>query len=108
MPETNDEPGHGSAPGAGDERHVIELEAEVRRLQGELDRRAGEDLRTWIKAVRDEGRLVRDMQKTLSCRVTRPLRVARFLQLKVAEVGVMKTSQLAVADLRRRYLGRRR
>lgn len=107
MPDTK----HPARTEAGDAESALrirELEEEVARLQAEIDRRSGDDLRTWIKAVRDEGRLVRDMQKTLSWRVTRPLRLARFLQLKVAEVGVMKTSQLAVADLRRRYLGRRR
>jgi hypothetical protein len=107
MPDTK-QPARALAGDAETERRIRELEDEVVRLQAEIDRRSGDDLRTWIRAVRDEGRLVRDMQKTLSWRVTRPLRLARFLQLKVAEIGVMKTSQLAVADLRRRYLGRRR
>jgi len=107
MPETNP-PSPAVAGDVDTEHRIRELEAEIARLQAEIDRRSDDDLRTWIKAVRDEGRMVREMQKTLSWRVTRPLRLARFLQLKVAEIGVAKTSQLAVADLRRRYLGRRR
>lgn len=107
MPKTN-EASRGAAVSEESEQYVQMLEGEVRRLQAEIDRRSSDELRAWIRAVRDEGRLVRDMQKTLSWRLTRPLRVARVLQLKVAEVGVAKTSQLAVADLRRRYNGRRR
>ncbi|WP_127792908.1 hypothetical protein [Agromyces sp. LHK192] len=108
MPESTNRHGDQSALNTGEAIRVVELEREVERLRGELDRRAEDDLRTWIRAVRDEDRILRDMQQTLSWRITRPLRLARVVQLKVAQVGVVRTSQLAVADLRRRYAGRRR
>ena len=52
--------------------------------------------------------MLASMTNTLSWRITRPLRLARTVQIKMKEIGLVRTSQLAVADLRRRYAGRRR
>jgi len=89
-------------------RQVAELQAEIDRLQRELDARSTEDVRTWLKVVGEETRMLTNMRNTLSWRVTRPLRLARTVQIKMREIGLVRTSQLAVADLRRRYAGRRR
>ncbi|MEJ3403529.1 hypothetical protein WDJ51_02170 [Rathayibacter sp. YIM 133350] len=107
MPDSTESPAvdGGASAQTSTEQH---LRAEIVRLQSELDQRAGAELSTWLKIVRDESRLLRDIRNTLSWRVTKPLRAARVVQLKVAEVGLVRTSQLAVADLRRRYRGRRR
>jgi hypothetical protein len=85
-----------------------EVLAERDRLRQELDSRANADIVSWLRVVDDESRMLRDMQQTLSWRITKPLRLARKVQKKAAEVGVVEVSQLAVADLRRRFRGQRR
>lgn len=89
-------------------RRLAEVEAERDELRTAIDSQANASLASWMVVVNTEARILRDMQNTLSWRVTKPLRRMRELQLKVARVGVARASQLAVADFRRRFLGRRR
>ncbi|TFB66991.1 hypothetical protein [Cryobacterium sp. Hz9] len=84
------------------------VEAERDRLQAELDARENESLASWLEVVGTESRVLGDMYNTLSWRVTKPLRFVRKVQIKAVELGPSRFSQLAVADLKRRYLGRRR
>jgi hypothetical protein len=71
---------------------------------------AEEELEQLRDAVLDDWLLVtsavtdalRDMQQTLSWRVTRPLRRFRTLQRKVEAVGIVPAGQLAAAELARR------
>lgn len=85
-----------------------EVVAERDRLQSELDMRANESIGSWLNVVSTESRILGEMQKTLSWRVTKPLRLIRKVQVKVSELGLARFSQLAVADLRRRFQGSRR
>lgn len=77
-------------------------------LRAELDAQANQSIASWLNVAGTESRILGDMQNTLSWRVTKPLRIVRKIQVKFAQVGVAQFSQLAVADLKRRYLGRRR
>ena len=52
MPETNPS-SRAVAEDVDTEHRIRELEAEIVRLQAEIDRRSDDELRTWIKAVRD-------------------------------------------------------
>lgn len=87
---------------------LAQVEEERDRLRAELDAQANASIASWLDVVGVESRVLGDMQNSVSWKVTKPLRVVRKVQIKVAEVGVARTSQLAVADLKRRYLGRRR
>lgn len=87
---------------------LAQAEAERDRLREELDARANESVDSWLEVVGTESRILGQMHATLSWRITKPLRFARKVQLKVAQVGLARTSHLAVADLRRRFIGRRR
>jgi hypothetical protein len=84
------------------------VEAERDRLQAQLDAQSNQNLDKWLQVVSDEARALGEIHNTLSWRITRPLRVVRKVQVKVAQVGVARASELAVADLKRRYQGRRR
>ena len=84
------------------------VEAERDALRAELDARANDSVGSWLEVVGTESRILGEMHKTLSWRVTKPLRFFRKVQLKVSEVGLAKVSQLAVADFQRRFKGRRR
>lgn len=110
MPETEDldvTSGRKHEPEQLDETFA-EVLAERDQLRRELDSRANADILSWLRVVDDESRMLRDMQQTLSWRITKPLRLARKVQKKAGEVGVVEVSQLAVADLRRRFRGQRR
>lgn len=78
------------------------------RLRSDLDARANAEVASWLTIVADESRALREIQQTLSWRITKPLRLVRKVQKKANEVGVYQVSQLAVADLRRRFRGSRR
>ena len=108
MPETRETADAAELKPTPQSRQVEEMQAEIDRLQRELDARSNEDVRTWLKVVGEETRMLASMTNTLSWRITRPLRLARTVQIKMKEIGLVRTSQLAVADLRRRYAGRRR
>lgn len=87
---------------------LAEVEAERDGLRHELDARSNESVDSWLEVVGTESRILGQMHATLSWRITKPLRFVRKVQLKAAQVGVARVSQLAVADLRRRFIGRRR
>ena len=87
---------------------MAEVESERDALQAELDARANESIASWLTVVGTESRILGEMQNSVSWRVTKPLRLIRKVQLKVSQVGIGQVSQLAVADLKRRYSGRRR
>lgn len=87
---------------------LAQVEEERDRLRAELDAQSNASIASWLEVVGVESRILGDMQNSVSWKVTKPLRLVRKVQIKVAEVGVARTSQLAVADLKRRYLGRRR
>ena len=82
-------------------------EAERERLQHELDALSNAALGDWLSAAQGHANEIEAFYGTLSWRVTKPLRIARKVQLKVGEVGVARTSQVVVAELGRR-VGRRR
>jgi hypothetical protein len=87
---------------------LAEVQAERDALRAELDARANDSVGSWLEVVGNESRILGEMHKTVSWRVTKPLRFLRKVQLKVSEVGLAKVSQLAVADFQRRFKGRRR
>jgi hypothetical protein len=87
---------------------LVAAVSERDRLRAELDARANTEVASWLTIVADESRALREIQQTLSWRITKPLRLVRKVQKKTTEVGVVAVSQLAVADLRRRFRGSRR
>ena len=87
---------------------LVAAVSERDRLRAQLDARANIEVASWLTIVADESRALRDIQQTLSWRITKPLRLVRKVQKKTTEVGVVAVSQLAVADLRRRFRGARR
>jgi len=100
-------------PGPNSQQSILvarlaQVEAERDRLRDELDARSNESVESWLAVVGTESRILGQMHGTLSWRITKPLRFVRKVQLKTAQVGVSQVAHLAVADLRRRFIGRRR
>lgn len=60
----------------------------------------------WLTVTSDVTDALRDIQQTVSWRVTKPLRAARTFSNKVKEVGVLPASRLAAVEVARRA-GRR-
>jgi len=87
MPETGDEMGCDVA----DDREQ-ELERELAELREAV-------LTDWITVASQVTDALNSMQKTLSWRITRPLRLARGLQIKVEQVGTGRAVQIARAQL---------
>lgn len=73
--------------------------------ENDLDELREAVLDDWLRVTSSVTDAVGEMQRTLSWRVTRPLRLARLLQRKVGEIGVVPASQLAATALAQR-LGR--
>jgi hypothetical protein len=96
-----------SAPASAPVKHrtvserLDEAEAEIARLRRVNDALMNESLNTWLTVVGDEARALAEVYSTVSWRVTRPLRLARQVQRKAAEIGVSETASVVVARLRR-------
>ncbi|TFC72403.1 hypothetical protein E3O45_12695 [Cryobacterium sp. TMS1-20-1] len=87
---------------------LAEVELERDQLRSELDARENDSVASWLEVVGTESRILGDIHNTLSWRITKPLRFVRKVQIKAVELGPARFSQLAVADLKRRHVGRRR
>ena len=60
----------------------------------------------WLTVTSNVSDALRDIQQTVSWRVTRPLRAAKTFSRKAEEVGVVPAGRLAAVEVARR-LGRR-
>jgi hypothetical protein len=76
-------------------------EDERERLQREVDELSTVALTRWLVAAHHQTSEA-EFAQTLSWRVTKPLRTARTVQLKVAEVGVVQTARVVVATVQKR------
>lgn len=65
------------------------------RLRAELDELREAVLEDWIVVTTRNFEAIREMQHTVSWRVTRPLRVFRVFQRKAFEIGYARATQLA-------------
>jgi hypothetical protein len=59
-------------------------------------------LEDWILVTSRAGQTQRAMERTLSWRITRPLRLVRIFSAKAKEIGLPEASQLAAVTLARR------
>lgn len=85
---------------------IAELQAENEALRAQLDAARNESLDAWLRVMHHSGVAARDYERTLSWRVTRPLRVARRIQIAVREVGVSGVAVTALGRLRTRLRSR--
>jgi hypothetical protein len=65
------------------------------KLRAELDELREAILEDWIFVTTRNVDAIRAMQRTVSWRVTRPLRLFRSAQRKASEIGYVRASQLA-------------
>jgi hypothetical protein len=82
---------------ASDEKYITELEKRT--------------FDYWLEAVSESATawlVVEDMEKSLSWRVTAPLRIVRVLQKKIAEVGVKQGMKKGVERYQRKALEKKR
>jgi hypothetical protein len=56
----------------------------------------------WLTMTSNVTDALRDIQQTISWRVTRPLRAARTFSLKANDIGVVPASRLAAIEVARR------
>jgi len=76
-------------------------ESERERLQHEVDELSTIALSKWLLVAHHQTSQAAITQ-TLSWRVTKPLRTARQVQLKITEVGVAQTAQVVVTTIQKR------
>lgn len=69
------------------------------RLEAELEELREAVLEDWILMTTRNVEAIRAMQRTVSWRVTRPLRMFRVFQRKASDLGYIRASQLAAARL---------
>lgn len=86
-------------PTLGD--RLAAAEAENERLQRANDALMNDSLSSWLVVVSDEARALAQIHATLSWRITRPLRLARQVQIKAKEVGLQETASVVLARLKR-------
>lgn len=79
-----------------------ELEHENVRLRGIVDDYANGVVRDWLVSADAFASVVPDVHGTLSWRITRPLRQARAVQLKVAEIGLAPSARLIATRVAQR------
>lgn len=72
---------------------------ESARLAAELEELREAILEDWIIVTTRNVDAIRAMEKSLSWRVTRPLRLVRSAQLRAAELGYVEAGQLVAARL---------
>mgnify|MGYP001427364305 CR=1 FL=1 len=80
---------------------VADLRAELEGLRRDYDELLNRDVATWLEQLRAEPGFVRDYERTLSWRITRPLRLARAFQVRLREDGVGPAVGQAVTVLKR-------
>ena len=76
-------------------------ESERERLQHEVDELSTIALSKWLLVAHHQTSQAAITQ-TLSWRVTKPLRTARQVQLKITEVGVAQTARVVVTTIQKR------
>lgn len=76
-----------SPPMAGNEQGQAIHADEYARLRREHDELMNRDFGAWLEMVRHEGGSLREYEKSLSWRVTKPLRLVRAFQVRVKEAG---------------------
>lgn len=106
MPNELEDSGPSRAPGRANRPTLSEqlatAQAEIDELRRTNDALANQSLNTWLVVVSDEARALSQVYSTLSWRITKPLRMARQVQVKVKEVGVSETAAVVSASVRRR------
>ena len=71
-------------------------------LRAERDALLNDDVNAWLARI-SRGTSVEDYQNSLSWRVTKPLRLARNLQLRVRRDGLVSAMSQATAAAQRRW-----
>ncbi len=61
----------------------------------------------WVIVIDRVTRTQREMENTVSWRVTKPLRLIRLFQRKAADVGTLAAARIAADSLRNRWGSRR-
>lgn len=80
---------------------------ETEKLEAELDELREAVLDDWLIVTTRNVDAIRAMQRTVSWRITRPLRMMRVMQRRASEVGYLRASQLAAVRVAEK-LGRDR
>lgn len=65
------------------------------QLRTQLEELREAVLLDWVQVTRHHAGAIRDMQESLSWRITRPLRLVRTYQYKVREVGALNATRIA-------------
>jgi hypothetical protein len=94
-----------SSPAARKPRSTREIPATPSTAEADLAELREAVLDDWFRVTSSVTDAVTEIENTLSWRVTRPLRLARTLQRKASEIGVVPASQLAAVAVAKR-LGR--
>lgn len=73
------------------------MTAEADDTEARLNELRDAVLADWVRVTADHAGALRDMQNSLSWRITRPLRLARTYQMKASEAGVLEATRIAAA-----------
>lgn len=86
-------------------RRITALEKECAQLQTQLDEMSNEATSRWLKAVQYESVVIREIQNSLSWKITKPLRMIRHYQRAFSRLGVRRAWMVVIGRLRRRSAG---
>jgi hypothetical protein len=76
--------------------------ASARSLQDELDDLRNHDVSAWLEVIRAEASEVRSYERSISWRVTRPLRMAGMFRRSVRDIGIGATMDRVFAFIARK------
>ncbi|MBF4463346.1 MULTISPECIES: hypothetical protein [unclassified Rathayibacter] len=102
-PSAGDSPGVPSAPLSSDEQ-----EREIARLRSQVDALLNDPFDEWVERIQVGGVTASGFERTLSWRVTKPLRLVRTFQIRVQQLGLPGAIRHTARFAKRRLSGRAR
>lgn len=83
-----------------------ESQSELSIVRAERDALLNHDVDVWLETVIERSVSVADFQRSLSWRITKPLRLLRGYQIRVTRDGFLSTNAQAFDLLRKRLIRR--
>lgn len=82
--------------------------AELARLRAQVDALLNDPFDEWVKRIQVGGVTASGFERTLSWRVTKPLRLVRTFQIRVEQLGLLGAVGHSARFIKRRLSGRAR
>ena len=94
--------GPGASSSAAERTWSMDQKSELAAVRAERDALLDQDVTTWLEEAVGRSASIADFQNSLSWRVTKPLRLFRSYQLRVARDGFISANAQAASVVRAR------